>query len=173
MSGATYEPIPPAFRPFGRAAALHIASRSNGEVLIRARSLGPGFSVAINAGGLAGVNAVWHALAARFTGVAMSGSDIANLDIGQLNIDRVSTSQIVEFISRQEIDLVDLVDEILIAQGYQTRKSLFGKDGSVDILAEGARGPLGYAPFQVTANEQFLDQQARHDGLAGTWIVGQ
>jgi hypothetical protein len=47
MSGATYEPIPPAFRPFGRAVALHIASRSNGEVLIRARSLGPGFSVAI------------------------------------------------------------------------------------------------------------------------------
>jgi hypothetical protein len=47
MSGATYEPIPPAFRLFGRVAALHIASRSDGEVLIRARSLGPGFSVAI------------------------------------------------------------------------------------------------------------------------------
>jgi hypothetical protein len=35
MSGATYEPIPSAFRPFERAAAFHIASRSNGEVLIR------------------------------------------------------------------------------------------------------------------------------------------
>src|ERR1700737_3822682 len=33
MSGATYEPIPSAFRPFERAAAFHIASRSNGEVL--------------------------------------------------------------------------------------------------------------------------------------------
>jgi len=33
--------------PVGRAASRHIASRANGEVLIRARSLGPGSSSAI------------------------------------------------------------------------------------------------------------------------------
>jgi len=47
MSAATYWPIPFAFRPFERATALHIASRNNGGVLIRARSLGQGFFVAI------------------------------------------------------------------------------------------------------------------------------
>lgn len=46
MSGRTYEPNPPTFRLFGRAAALYIAARSDGEVLIRARSLSAGFSVA-------------------------------------------------------------------------------------------------------------------------------
>jgi hypothetical protein len=46
MSGRTYERDPPRFRLLGRVAALYIALRSDGEVLIRARSLGPGFSVA-------------------------------------------------------------------------------------------------------------------------------
>jgi polyisoprenyl-phosphate glycosyltransferase len=46
MSGWTYERDPPKFRLFGRAAALYIALRSDGEVRIRARSLGQGFSVA-------------------------------------------------------------------------------------------------------------------------------
>lgn len=46
LNGRAYEPRPPAFRMFGRVAALYVASRSDGEVLIRARSLGRGFSVA-------------------------------------------------------------------------------------------------------------------------------
>ena len=40
MSGRTYERNPPKFRLFGRVAALYVASRSDGEVLIRARLLG-------------------------------------------------------------------------------------------------------------------------------------
>jgi hypothetical protein len=46
VSGGAYEPQPPNLRLFGRVAALYVASRNDGEVLIRARSLGSGFSTA-------------------------------------------------------------------------------------------------------------------------------
>jgi polyisoprenyl-phosphate glycosyltransferase len=43
MSGRSYEANPPMFRVLSRAAALYIATRSDGEVLVRARTLGQGF----------------------------------------------------------------------------------------------------------------------------------
>lgn len=43
LTGMTYEAQPPRFRLLSRAAALFIATRLNGEVLVRAHELGPGF----------------------------------------------------------------------------------------------------------------------------------
>jgi hypothetical protein len=42
-TGRSYEALSPAFRAYSRAAALYIATRRDGEVLIRARALGQGF----------------------------------------------------------------------------------------------------------------------------------
>lgn len=44
LTGVSYEAQSPAFRIFSRAAALYIATRRDGEVLVRARSLGQGFA---------------------------------------------------------------------------------------------------------------------------------
>jgi hypothetical protein len=43
LAGVPYEAQTPAFRIFSRAAALYVAGRRDGEVLVRARSLGQGF----------------------------------------------------------------------------------------------------------------------------------
>ena len=43
LTGNIYEAQPPRFRLLSRAAALFIATRPDGEVLVRARELGPGF----------------------------------------------------------------------------------------------------------------------------------
>lgn len=45
IAGRVYEEAPPTFRLLGRAAGLYVASRTDGEVLVRARSLGHGFAV--------------------------------------------------------------------------------------------------------------------------------
>ena len=45
-------------------------------------------------------------------------TDVSDLDIEHLNIEMVSATQIVEFISRNELDLAWLVEEVLMAQGY-------------------------------------------------------
>jgi hypothetical protein len=45
-TGRSYEALSPAFRAYSRAAALYIATRRDGEVLIRARALGQGFPAA-------------------------------------------------------------------------------------------------------------------------------
>jgi predicted Mrr-cat superfamily restriction endonuclease len=71
-------------------------------------------------------------------------SDVSTLDIENLDIAMLSETQIVEFISRNKLDLSRLVNETLIANGYKTRVSQFGNDGSVDILAEGKIGPFGF-----------------------------
>jgi hypothetical protein len=42
-TGRSYEALSPAFRAYSRAAALYIATRREGEVLIRAQTLGQGF----------------------------------------------------------------------------------------------------------------------------------
>jgi hypothetical protein len=46
LAGVPYEAQTPAFRMFSRAAGLYIAGRRDGEVLVRARSLGQGFPCA-------------------------------------------------------------------------------------------------------------------------------
>ena len=77
--------------------------------------------------------------------------DYATLDIEGLDIPLVSSTQIIEFISRNEIDLGQLVAEILTTQGYQARSSPFGHDGSKEILAQAAIGPLGFVLPRVAA----------------------
>jgi hypothetical protein len=47
LTGVPYEAQSPTFRIFSRAAALYIATRRDGEVLVRARSLGRGFPAAV------------------------------------------------------------------------------------------------------------------------------
>ena len=74
----------------------------------------------------------------------MADVDVSDLDIEHLDIEMVSATQIVEFISRNELYLARLVEGILIAQGYRTRVSPFGDDGSFDIAADGGAGPLGF-----------------------------
>src|SRR5205085_10677655 len=46
LVGSPYEVQSPSFRIFSRSAALYIATRRDGEVLVRARSLGQGFPCA-------------------------------------------------------------------------------------------------------------------------------
>lgn len=47
LAGVPYEAQSPTFRIFSRAAALYVATRRDGEVLVRARSLGQGFPTAL------------------------------------------------------------------------------------------------------------------------------
>lgn len=75
----------------------------------------------------------------------MPDIDFSDLDIEHLNVEIVCATQIVEFISRNELDLARLVEGILIAHGYRTRVSPFGDDGSIDIVADSGTGPLGFA----------------------------
>lgn len=62
----------------------------------------------------------------------------------EINIDRYAKDQIIKVIDRKlkGHGLTDLVNQILIAQGYTTQQSPEGADGGVDILA--ASGPLGF-----------------------------
>jgi predicted Mrr-cat superfamily restriction endonuclease len=72
-------------------------------------------------------------------------TDYSTLNIEDLDLKFVSETQIVEFISRSEISLSRLVNEILQCMGYQTRVSPFGNNGSVDIVADGKMGPFDFA----------------------------
>ena len=74
----------------------------------------------------------------------MSPIDVAGIDTERLDVDLVSTTQIVEFISRNEVDLARLVEVILIAHGYRVQDSPFGKYGRVSMVAEGGEGPIGF-----------------------------
>jgi hypothetical protein len=55
--------------------------------------------------------------------VRMPDTDVSDLDIEHLNVEMVCATQIVEFISRNELALAPLVEEILIAQGYPTHQT--------------------------------------------------
>jgi restriction system protein len=115
----------------------------------------------------------------------MRDTDVSNLDIEHLNIEWVSGTQIVEFISRNALELARLVEGILIAQGYRTRVSPFGDDGSIEILADGGTGPLGFelpriavlvkpgseiADPDVTELETFIALSGAAQGLFVSWI---
>jgi hypothetical protein len=69
--------------------------------------------------------------------IRMPDTDVSDFDIEHLNIEMVCATQIVEFISRKELDLARFVDGILMARGYRTRVSPFGDDGGIEILADG------------------------------------
>ena len=70
--------------------------------------------------------------------------DVADIDIEHLDVDLVSRTQIVEFISRNEVALARLVEVILIVQGFRVQASPFGKYGGVSMIAEGGEGPIGF-----------------------------
>lgn len=59
----------------------------------------------------------------------MSPIDVADIDTEHLDVELVSRTQIVEFISRNEVDLARLVEVILIAQGYRVQASPSGLNG--------------------------------------------
>jgi len=63
---------------------------------------------------------------------------------GTIEIERYAKDQIVKFINAKfkGHNLTRLVDAILMAQGYVTRRSPEGPDGGIDILAAG--GSLGF-----------------------------
>ena len=115
----------------------------------------------------------------------MQPVDVADLDIEKLDVELVSATQIVEFISRNELDLPRLVEEILIAQGFRTRVSPFGDDGSVSMVADGGNGPLGFALPRIAVLvksgsempdpgtdelEAFLALSGAAQGLFVSWI---
>jgi restriction system protein len=115
----------------------------------------------------------------------MPDTDVSDLDIEHLNIEMVSATQIVEFISRNELDLARLVEGILIAQGYRTCVSPFGDDGSIELLADRGTGPLGFglpriavlvkpgsemADPDVNELEKFLALSGAAQGLFVSWI---
>lgn len=64
----------------------------------------------------------------------------------QLNLEGIANDEIREYLSQNFSGhgLADLVDAVLIAQGYQTQVSPPGPDGGVDIIA--GRGPMGFDP---------------------------
>jgi restriction system protein len=117
--------------------------------------------------------------------IRMTDTDVSDLDIERPNIEMVSATQIVEFISRNELDLARLVEGILIAQGYRTRVSPFGDDGSIDIVADGRMGPLGFglpriavlvkpgnemADPDIDELEAFMALSGAAQGLFVSWI---
>lgn len=53
--------------------------------------------------------------------------DVSAMNIENLDIDFVGEAKIVEFISRNELDLGRLVNEILMANGCRTEVSRFGR----------------------------------------------
>ncbi len=112
-------------------------------------------------------------------------TDYSTPNIEDLDVKMVSETQIVEFISRNKISLSRLVNEILLAIGYQTRVSQFGNDGSVEILADGKIGPLDFALPRIAvlvkpdidlANpdlaelETFMALSGAANGLFVSWI---
>jgi restriction system protein len=80
-----------------------------------------------------------------------------------IDIAQYSKDQIVKYIEAKfkGHELATLVDEILKAQGYTTRKSPPGPDGGVDILA--AAGPLGFGEpricVQVKSSSSAVDSK--------------
>jgi restriction system protein len=117
--------------------------------------------------------------------IRMPDTDVSDLDIEHLNIEMVSATQIVEFISRNELDLARLVEGILIAQGFRTRVSPFGEDRSIEIAADGGTGPLGFglprvavlvksgskmADPDVNELEKFMALSGAAQGLFVSWV---
>lgn len=95
--------------------------------------------------------------------MALTETDVSDLDILHLPSEFVCETQIVEFISYNELDLARLVEEILIAQGYRTQASPFRTGGSVYILADGGIGPLGFALPRVAALVRSTNQMEDPD----------
>lgn len=64
----------------------------------------------------------------------------------KLNLEAVASDEIREYLNQNFAGhaLADLVNAILVTQGYQTQVSPPGPDGGVDIIA--GRGPLGFDP---------------------------
>ena len=111
--------------------------------------------------------------------------DVADIDIEHLDVDLVSRTQIVEFISRNEVDLARIVEVILIAQGYRVQVSPFGKYGGVGMVAEGGEGPIGFrlpriavlvhpgsevADPDINELEAFLALSGAAQGLFVSWV---
>lgn len=71
------------------------------------------------------------------------------IDEEEIDIEQYARDQIEKHIERnfKGHDLAILVEAVLIAQGYVTKKSPPGPDGGVDILA--AAGPLGFSSPKV------------------------
>src|SRR5258707_1241839 len=77
-------------------------------------------------------------------------TDLESLNIEKLDVRMVSDIQIIEHIRRHKLHLNDLVNEILLANGYQTRIAPFGEDGSFEILALGKLDPFGFELPRIT-----------------------
>lgn len=81
--------------------------------------------------------------------------------VQRLDIEQVAADEIKQYLSRKfrGHELARLVDELLKAQGYVTRKSAPGPDGGADILA--GAGPLGFDHprlcVQVKSSDSPLD----------------
>lgn len=82
---------------------------------------------------------------------------VEEIDETTPNLEELARTQIVEQINRKFKGhrLTDLVDAVLIAQGYQTRVSPEGPDGGVDILA--GQGLLGYEPPRLAVQVKSSD----------------
>lgn len=80
------------------------------------------------------------------------------------DIEQAARDQIMEYISRhfKGHELAQLVEAVLKAQGYITKRSAPGPDGGVDILA--ASGPMGfdkpYLCIQVKSSDSPIDVTA-------------
>jgi hypothetical protein len=100
-----------------------------------------------------------------------------DFDIDKVNLELVSTTQIVDHIGRHGLALSRLVDEILTAEGYRTHISSFGPDGSVEVLADRAVGPFGFGLPRIAAlvktstdiADPDLDELEAFIGRSGAW----
>jgi hypothetical protein len=92
--------------------------------------------------------------------MAFAETDLTGLDILHLPSEFVCATQIVEFISYNELALAGLVEGILIARGYQTQVSAFGDAGTVCVLADGGVGPLGFALPRIAALVRPINRMA-------------
>lgn len=91
---------------------------------------------------------------------AQNANDEVSDDTAPMNLEESAETQLKTYI-RQNFtghDMANIIDAILVAQGYQTHVSPPGPDGGVDILA--GRGPLGFDPprlcvqVKATGNQQ-------------------
>ena len=82
---------------------------------------------------------------------------------GIYDIEELSNDQITALIKSGFAghELADLVEEIMIAKGYKTKKSPPGPDGGVDILATG--GTLGLGKDRICVQVKSGDKQANKD----------
>jgi restriction system protein len=75
---------------------------------------------------------------------APEGDEAEESQAREVDVEQVARDQIVEYLNRRfrGHDMARLVDAVLQAQGYLTRRSEPGPDGGVDILA--GKGPMGF-----------------------------